>query len=140
MGTTSLGIAFPDDSSPIANLQDHLEQLARTADAAMGGGDWQDVVFENGWVNFDVRTVQYRIKGNEVWLRGIARDGTVGGVPAFTLPPGFRPPARLSHDLYFPVVSNNAFGVVSVKGDGTVYVDVGSNTWVSFDSVRFLTT
>lgn len=37
MGTTPNGIVYPDDSSPIANLQDHLQQMAESVDVALGG-------------------------------------------------------------------------------------------------------
>lgn len=35
MGVTASGIAFPDDSDPIANLQDHLQALAESVEAAI---------------------------------------------------------------------------------------------------------
>lgn len=35
MGTTPSGIIYPDDSSPIGPIQDTLQQLAETADAAL---------------------------------------------------------------------------------------------------------
>lgn len=106
--------------------------------AALADTGWLDVTFQNGWVNFDARKVQYRRRGNEVWLRGIAKSGTVGAVAAFTLPVGFRPASRVVVDNYFASPCNGGFAVIGVSGDGTVRVEGGSNVWVAFDSVRFL--
>ena len=100
-------------------------------------GDWQDVTFENSWVNFGstFNDAQFRSIGDkQVQLRGIVKDGTVGsGFPVFTLPEGFRP----VKDYIFPVVSNNALGRIDVEDTGGVEVVIGSNVFVSLDGILF---
>jgi hypothetical protein len=60
---------------------------------------WTSVTgFSNGWINYGsvFQTAQYRKIGDVVTLRGLIKSGTVGS-SAFTLPAGYRPPARLIH-------------------------------------------
>lgn len=127
------------DTDSVLEQVGNLAVAALTAATANQSGDtgWIDVVFQNGWVNFDTRTVQYRRRDGEVWLRGIAKNGTIGAA-VFTLPPGFRPPARVTRDLYFAVPSVSAFASATVNGDGQVLFENGSNTWITFDGIRFL--
>jgi hypothetical protein len=40
MGTTPNGIFYPDTSSQVGLVRSHLQQLAETADAAIGGSAW----------------------------------------------------------------------------------------------------
>lgn len=98
---------------------------------------WRDVVFENSWVNFDSRTVQYQ-KSGDGWVRfrGLAKNGTIG-TTMFTLPVGFRPDWRQSADQHWAVASNGAFGFVTVSGNGIVNCGVGSNIWIDFSTVAF---
>jgi hypothetical protein len=129
------------DTEAVLEQVGNLAVSALAAASADRSGDtgWIDVVFQNGWSNFDARTVQYRRRNGEVWMRGIAKNGTVGGgAIAFTLPAGFRPPARVSNDDYFASVGNGAHASISVNGDGAVRVETGSNVYVTFDNVRFL--
>lgn len=94
--------------------------------------------FQSSWVNFDARTAQFIRVGRIVRLRGIIKSGTVGSV-AFNLPAGFRPATRVTADHFFPCVSNNAFGAVTVNGsDGAVVPGAGSNVWFDLSSVSFL--
>lgn len=80
---------------------------------------WTSVTFQNGWVNAggSSSNVQYRKIGDVVYLRGRMNPGSFG-LPAFTLPSGFRP----STDIDLPtggVVSgvwNYAFGYITTGG------------------------
>lgn len=101
---------------------------------------WINVVFIGAWVNFDAfRTVQYRRIDNQVWLRGVAKNGAVGAGGCFTLPVGFRPPARANNDKFYITASQGAPAYVTVNGsDGIVRVEIGNNAYVTFDSIVFL--
>ena len=92
---------------------------------------WTAVTFTNGWANFGTgyATCQYRKVGDTVQLRGMMKSGTIGLVPAFTLPAGFRPPAHLSY------VGSTAGSVAffDVMSDGQVNPWQGSNEWLSIN-------
>jgi hypothetical protein len=93
------------------------------------------VVFKNSWVNFGAPNESasyYKDPLGVVRLRGIVKSGTIN-TAMFTLPAGYRP----SNTRHFAVVSNGAFGDVYVDSSGNVICSVGSNTWVSLDSVTF---
>lgn len=102
------------------------------------GGDpfpitpWTAVTFENSWVNYGApfQEVEYRRFGDNVQLRGVAKDGTAGTDRMFTLPVGFRPPANAEHS----VRTAGAPGGVLVTPDGSVIPQVGASTsscWVT---------
>lgn len=132
------GLASRDPEAALEQVGNlAVDAMAAASAGRSGDTGWIDVVFQNGWVNFDTRTVQYRRKDGEVWLRGIAKNGVIGQ-PVFTLPAGFRPPARVTRDLYFAVPSVSAFASATVNGDGQVLFENGSNTWITFDGIRFL--
>lgn len=100
--------------------------------------------FENGWVNFGggLSTVAFR-KDPEgrVWLRGQAKSGTAGTV-LFTLPAGYRPPARVDFDTIDgtgsptyalttagSIVTNAAAGNVRVTLDGLSFDTETVSQW-----------
>jgi hypothetical protein len=100
-------------------------------------GDAGEPAFQNAWVNFDVpRIVRFYKAGGRVFLEGIAKSGVVGST-MFTLPVGWRPTVGGSA-LIFPVVSNNAFGVMFVDQNGNVTpIAPTTNTWVDLSSISF---
>ena len=104
---------------------------------------WTQPALLNSWVDFGgtFDNVEYRRVGDEVQLRGMAKDGTAsGGTDCFVLPAGFRPP----NTVMFNVISNGALARVDVLADGSVEVSVGlptvSNTYVNFSGIRFSVT
>jgi len=130
------------------NMYEYAEHetyaIATTANWEPGDNTYNDspknvaVTYQNGWVDFGapLQPVTYIKRAGRVTLRGGAKSGTVGtGVPVFTLPVGFRPPAS----VVFVVSSNNAFGIVQVAASGVVSVEVGNSTSVFFDGVEFAT-
>jgi hypothetical protein len=97
---------------------------------------WINVTFQNAWVNFGGtwQTVQYRRIGDLVYLRGVAKSGTVGaGTPVFTLPVGYRPIVQQTR----MIVSNSLFGRVNIPVSGGCAVVTGSNLSVFFDGIAF---
>lgn len=96
---------------------------------------WIAPTFSGTWVNYGspYENVGYTRDANRrVHLRGMTKSGTVG-TSVFTLASGYRP----ANDEIFPVASNDAFGEVIVKADGTVVVFVGDATFVSLSGISF---
>jgi hypothetical protein len=90
--------------------------------------------FQNSWVAGtagDSAPAYWKDPLGFVHLRGAVKNGTVNAA-AFTLPPGYRSPARAR----FPSVQNGVFGIVDINADGTV-VPVTSNVLASLDGIRF---
>jgi hypothetical protein len=97
---------------------------------------WTGVTFQNGWVNFGgaYQTAQYRKVGDVVQVRGVIKSGTVGSI-AFTLPVGFRPPAKLQ----IGQESNQVHSYVEVDTAGQVIMTLASpsaaNVQLSFSTI-----
>lgn len=98
--------------------------------------------FANGWVNFggNEEVAMYRKVGNRVELRGKIK-GTAGTTtlpsPVYVLPVGFRPDKQ-SNGPVFPVVSNDALGMVSIDTNGLVNVFAPSSiTYVSLAGISY---
>ncbi|MHA1304899.1 MAG: hypothetical protein ACTSPI_14470 [Candidatus Heimdallarchaeaceae archaeon] len=117
--------------------------IAGTKRLTIEGGDtsWHEVgtagepAFLNGWVNYGgvYSTMAFRKDAlGFVHLKGMVKDGTIG-LNVFILPEGYRPAA----DLWYPAVSNSAFGDVVIKAGGDVGAQHGSNTWFSFSGITF---
>jgi hypothetical protein len=98
--------------------------------------------FENGWTNFG--GAQYESTGfykdllGVVHLKGTIQGGSVATV--FTLPAGYRP----AKSQFFPVVANNLFGDVLVRGvseggeAGRVHFNSGDDSsFVSLNGISF---
>lgn len=115
----------------------HRLIAARAASKAL---PWQDVTFLNSWFNYAAgfQTVQYRLVGDMVQVRGLARKDSAGAAneSIFQLPSGLRPPSR----EFFPCIASGFGGAsntairVNVASDGTVYptdAPVAGTNWVS---------
>jgi hypothetical protein len=93
--------------------------------------------FQNAWVSFGAPyhpPAYWKDPLGFVHLRGVLKSGVVGS-PAFTLPPGFRPPSTVGPLV---VLSNNAVGRLDIGADGTVTpVAPSVNTWVNIDNIHF---
>jgi hypothetical protein len=99
------------------------------------GGPGQPA-FQNGWVNDGTAGLETAGFCLELpWvvrLKGRVKGGVVTS-PIFTLPATHRPPTTSDH----PVVSNFAFGRVTIASNGNVILGVGSNTWASLSGITF---
>lgn len=101
---------------------------------------WTLPTLQNGWTHFGgiFTGAYYRKVGDEVQLRGLVKNGTVGaGTPIFTLPVGFRP---LAYEIFVILTYNNVAGRLNVGADGTVACETGNTNFVSLGGVRFTTT
>lgn len=126
MGTTPRGIAFPDDDSPIENLQDDLAQLAATADAAIN-----DVVAGTAWVELTTTspgdmTAAYKIAGGFCSIRISGVIASVGSgawetiVAAGDLPASARPDSGASGAAWAGAQVGGITGLVTVRYDGSI--------------------
>lgn len=87
---------------------------------------WTNVgSFSPTWANAATyETVGYRREGGRIWLKGSISGGTTG-TAAFTLPAGFRPPAkvRMGAGGTSAFVEIATTGIVTVTGTGTIGLD-----------------
>ena len=90
--------------------------------------------FSASWVNFGsiYQDAAYRKIGNQVFLRGLVKDGTIGSA-IFTLPTGYRP----ADTVLMSTISNNAAGRVDVASTGNVACTLGNNSYVTLDNLSF---
>lgn len=115
---------------------DKVVQPVLAADV-QGENAWTAPSLTNSWVTFggSYPTPSYRKDANgRVYFRGVIKSGTLTAA-AFTLPSGYRPPAKLS----FAPLNGNAGAQVDVNTDGTVVVGAGSTTYVGLDGISFFT-
>jgi microcystin-dependent protein len=101
-------------------------------------GSAGEPAFQNSWTNYGSApsvsvAAFYRDPLGVVYLKGVVKSGTVGSVPVFTLPVGYRPIERRS----YAVLSNGALAIALVQPNGQVQVVSGSNNDVSLDVISF---
>lgn len=102
---------------------------------------WQDCVFQNGWTDYGSTYAPAgftKTSAGVVGLRGLIKSGTIGTVPACTLPVGFRPSQRLSFQVGGYDGGTSGAARVDVATDGQVQVVAGETPWVSMSGIVFL--
>ena len=105
----------------LAAREDHSHALVDSG--------WIAPTLLNGWINYGAPfdPITYRKIGNIVFVRGLAKNGTLPGI-IFTLPAGYRPTAQL---IVAVVTNSNTIGRLDVLGDGGMQANAGSNGWFS---------
>jgi hypothetical protein len=103
------------------------------------GDDWHEATLQNNWKNFErgYSTPAYtRTDDGWVRIRGLVASVESGaiGKPIFTLPRGYRPPAR---GLFAASTNPNVYSRVNVETNGTVVATTGSIEWISLDGIAF---
>lgn len=98
--------------------------------------------FANSWVNYDAtnesKAAFRKDQFGRVEPKGIIKDGTVGSVPCWTLPVGFRPPKPLR---FACMTASAAPAHVEIRTNGEIWIVSGDNTWVDLSGiVPFMTT
>jgi hypothetical protein len=117
-----------DGTKPIQTIESLYQEKANKVQEA-----WITPTLTNAWVAFDTRTAKYKkTEFGRVYLKGIVKSGTIGSA-IFTLPVGYRPDETLT----YAIVSNGAFGYVTINTDGTVICTLGSNVSVSLSGISF---
>ena len=98
---------------------------------------WNQLVMANGWVRYDTTWSTPRFtKGLDgiVVVTGLVRSGTTGTVIG-TLPPGYRPTAR----LIMNAVANGASARVDIAANGDIIAMAGTSAaWTSLDNISFV--
>lgn len=126
------------NTTPTANMLTPLDSNAKLPESIFPTQQgWIAPTFQNGWVNYDIATYEpagyMKDSLGFVHLKGLVKSGTVGAVPVFTLPAGYRP----SKQNLFPTVANENHGTIYVRPDGVVQVTFGSNAYVSLSGITF---
>ncbi len=99
---------------------------------------WIGATLQSSWQNYGGgynSAAYYKSKDGRVYLRGLVKDGAVGGnATIFTLPAGYRPPSR---ELCI-VKINTSFGRIDIDANGRVIPwNISQNDWVSLDGISF---
>jgi hypothetical protein len=96
---------------------------------------WISPTLLNAWLNFGGTYANVGYVKDDlgyVHLRGLIKSGTLAQ-PAFILPAGFRP----EKDILIATTSNGAFGQLSIRTDGQVFIESGSNVNFSLENIVF---
>jgi hypothetical protein len=107
------------------------------------GGGAPEPSFASGWRPYPSGTPttfftpSFRKINGVVHLRGLVEKTSAisAGETIFTLPVGYRPDG-FNH-AFVVVTSPNAIGRVDVAASGAVTAQLGSNLWISLDTIRF---
>lgn len=135
---------FGPISGPLSKTGGTLANFRDLTTASADTG-WVPIVgFPNGWDNLGGEEPASARRDANGWveLRGIIASGLLD-VPALNLGEGFRPVhiGGATSGPLFPVVSNGAFGRVSVLANGDLYaLSPSSACYVSLAGIRFPTT
>lgn len=102
---------------------------------------WSVVTLTGGWANVAGGFIAAAVRrvGDIVQLRGMVKDGTIGGsgvaTAICTLAAAYRPPSPMT----FATIAGNSLGRININPDGGVYCEIGSNTFVSLDGINYST-
>lgn len=135
LNKAAVGLGSADNTSDANKPVSTAQQAALDAKADKALEAWTAPTLANSWINngSGYNSVGfYKDRFGVVHLRGLIKSGSMQA-RAFTLPAGYRPPAR----EFFGTVSNALFGSVFVDPDGAVVPWSGSNTWFSLDGLTF---
>ena len=117
--------------------------VSKSLQAGTLGDTWTAVSFGTNWTDYGsgYQTAQYKKFGDQVYLRGLATSNANSWTTyptIFTLPVGYRPPAR----LIFEQTGNNSVAVrVDITSGGLVqWVAAGAGSgYISLDGISFST-
>lgn len=124
--------ASPAEADDVDDLTAHLKGI----DTALSQEVWQTPDLLNDWVNFGgaKETAQYfKDTLGIVHLKGFVKDGTIGAVPIFTLPAGYRP----AEEMIVVTISNDAIARCDIQLTGQVRAQAGNNAWFSLTGITF---
>ncbi len=91
------------------------------ASRGLFGGVWNAVgaTGQPGWQNGSTGTAEFMLDTEGfVYLRGTARDPAGAAATMFTLPVGYRPPARVA---WMASGSDSSFNILAVDSSGNVH-------------------
>lgn len=127
-----------DDNLFIRDLGGNIKFHFDTNSGILRQEDWTGAQLLHGWTNYNNsynQAAYYKSKDGRIYLRGLVKDGVLGeAATIFTLPSGYRPPAREIHIAK----SKSGYGRVDISTDGRVIpLNFASNKWVSLDGISF---
>lgn len=109
----------PQDGAQFDRLMALLEQRdvqLEQALVAIEDTGWSEPTLLNSWVNNGAeRTARVRRLGDQVYVEGLVKDGTLSAT-VLVLDKGFRPPM----DMYFGSQAGLTFGMIAVLATGAL--------------------
>lgn len=111
----------------------HFSTMAAEGSAAT---EWTDVTYSNGWTDAGAAYygVQYRLVGDDLYLRGRCTGGTTTQLTTVFDVPLLVDPAKT---VTFTAASNSRAVVMDMVTNGNCRIidPAGSDTWLSFDGI-----
>ncbi len=95
---------------------------------------WTPLALQNTWTDYSppYSSAAYtKTSAGLIVLKGLVKGGS--GIIGY-LPPGYRP---AMYNM-FENSTNQTGGRLDVNADGSIYMSVGSNTWLSLDGIAFM--
>jgi type II secretory pathway pseudopilin PulG len=95
---------------------------------------WTPLTLQNTWVDYSppyTSAAYTKTSGGVIVLKGMVRGGS-GQIGI--LPPGYRP----SMSVMFTTTSNQSGSRIDIGSNGSIYMSIGNNAWISLDGIEFM--
>ncbi|KAA3613647.1 MAG: hypothetical protein DWQ05_15305 [Calditrichaeota bacterium] len=138
-GKVGIGVAAPSAELHVKG------RIYATQGAAIQQENWKTVPaasssksdrFQNSWINYNDtfnKAAYFKDSFGIVHLKGLVKNGIIRRA-IFKLPSGYRPEKQ---ELQIACTHPNVTGRIDIKTNGDVFVDAGSNLWISLDGITF---
>lgn len=136
---TTSGFVIKENRQIVKRGNESVGHLGINANYMPNGyGQWSDLSLQNSWASYGgvFSTAKYtKTDDRIVTLEGLIRLGTTtGNTVIATLPPGYRPDARMIFNVY----TNYKYGRIDVLPTGEVIVNDLDSTWASLNGISFI--
>lgn len=137
----STGGVLSEVTQNVSDLQRRLSVVENKKEDKDKSIQWITATLINSWTNFGngfEDAGYFKDSQGFVHIKGMIKGGTVGYVPAFVLPVGYRPTMKVT----LPISTYSTawvIGSVEIKPTGEVQVFAGGNVNTCLDGISFLT-